>query len=273
MGVFKKKAQKRSDAIELVHSRVAALLDTVPAASSAPPVSVDLSGTLDPAAGDLSEARAARKRAQIRSAAAHATRLLRTGDHCVEFGAGSGHLGLVVAAARPDVHVTLVEIKDGACERARRRLAELDIRNCAVFCGSVDDFAATGALIDCVLGLHLCGLLTDSVLELAVARRAAVCVVPCCYGQIVGAIDHARGGSTAPCMHPRSAVFRRALEARRDDEACVVCDADGASNSRRAAEGGSGSAIEAFRTVARAADIQVVGKGGEFDVDGAPPIA
>ena len=62
------------------------------------------------------------------------------------------------------------------------------------------------------------------------------------YGQIVSALDHGRGGGTAPNMHPRSAAFRQAL------------DEDG---------------IAAFRAVAKSADFNVVRDGGVFDVESA----
>ena len=76
------------------------------------------------------------------------------GDRCVEFGAGQGHLGLLVARARPDVRVTLVEIKEYSCEGARTRAEQLSLPNCAVFCGSVDEYAASGDPFDCAIGLR-----------------------------------------------------------------------------------------------------------------------
>ena len=87
--------------------------------------------------------------------------------------------------------------------------------------------------------LALTGLLADAVLELAAFRRASVCLVPCCYGQIVSALDHKRGSNTTPNMHPRSAEFRSALV---------------------------GEESGAFRTVAKAADFSVV-QDGEFALD------
>ena len=71
---------------------------------------------------------------------------------------------------RPDVHVTLVECKSYSCEGGRARAAALGLTNVTVFCGTVDNFAAGGSHFDCAVGLHLCGLLTDSVLALAVMR-------------------------------------------------------------------------------------------------------
>ena len=239
MVVLRRRSHQRQVDIELVEARTSHLCSAV--SHTAPSVGPHfaLAGGLDPAAGDLNEGRAARKRAQISSTAAHALALMRAGDHVVEFGAGSGHLGLLLADVRRDCSVTLVEIKEWTCSFARERVAALGLTNCTVFCGSVDEFAASSASFDLAVGLHCCGLLTDSALELALSQRASVCMVPCCYGQIVSNEDHQRGGSTAPNMHPRSAAFREVL-------------------------GGDG--LAAFRAVAKAADFNVVKDGGAFDV-------
>jgi len=240
MVVLRRRSHQRQVDIELVEARTSHLCSAI---SHTPPSEgprFALAGGLDPAAGDLNEARAARKRAQVSSTAAHALALMRAGDHVVEFGAGSGHLGLLLADVRRDCSVTLVEIKEWTCAFARERVSALGLTNCTVFCGSVDGFAASGATFDLAVGLHCCGLLTDSVLELALSQRASVCMVPCCYGQIVSTEDHQRGGTTAPNMHPRSTAFREVL-------------------------GGDG--LAAFRAVAKAADFNVVKDGGAFDVD------
>jgi hypothetical protein len=241
MVVLRRRSHQREVDIELVDSITSRFCVPHTASASA---QFDLAGRsgLDPAAGDLDEARAARKRAQISSTAAHALALMRAGDHVVELGAGSGHLGILLADARRDCSVTLVEIKEWTCAFARERVAALGLTNCTVFCGSVDQYAASGASFNLAVGLHCCGLLTDSALELALSKRASVCMVPCCYGQIVSHQDHQRGGTTAPNMHPRSAAFREAL------------GEDG---------------LAAFRAVAKAADFNVVKDGGAFDVNSA----
>ena len=45
-------------------------------------------------------------------------------------------------------------------------VAELALSNCTVFCGSVDEYAASGEVFDCACGLHLCGLLSIRAVEL-----------------------------------------------------------------------------------------------------------
>ena len=165
---------------------------------------------LDPADGELDERRDTRKKEQLVSVAQHVLSLIETSgaQRVVEVGAGSGHLGLLIAYLRPHCHVVLVEIKEYSCEVARGRISTLGLANASVAQGSLDEYAERGESFDLIVGLHCCGLLTDAVLSLALSARAAVCVVPCCYGQVVGDVDHERGAGTAPRMHPRSAAFR-----------------------------------------------------------------
>jgi len=183
MVVLRRRSHQRQIDIDLVDGRTSHL--AVPQSFPSEGEAFELSGGLDPAKGDLDESRAKRKRAQIFSTAAHALALMRPGDHVVEFGAGSGHLGLLLASSRSDCSVTLVEIKEWTCQFARDRIADLGMTNCKVFCGSVDEFAATGEAFHCAVGLHCCGLLTDCVLELAAARKASVCMVRLNLDQVV----------------------------------------------------------------------------------------
>ena len=242
MVIYQRKSHQRAAALSLVDSRCSSLVvaqDAAPSSSAAlPPLE---GSSLDPASGDLDAARAARKRQQISSLAAHALAVvdeIGAGARVVEFGAGSGHLGLLVAHVRPDCVVTLVELKAHSCAVARERAASLP--NVSIFEGSVDDFAATDEPFDCALGLHLCGLLTDSVAALVVRRRARAAIVPCCYGQLAGIEDHRRGGGIAPSGRARSDAFAAAL--------------------------GDGDAADAWASVCRSADGVATSKGGGFDV-------
>lgn len=220
---FRKRSEQRQDALELVWRLTEHLVkaELEQSASSAPPSCVDeidwakVPPGLNPADGDLDEERAGRKRDQIASLAGYclASKAMATaGAHVVEFGSGSGHLGILLAYLRPDANVVLVEKQSYGCGLARRRLEALGIPNCEVFEGTVDDFANTGRPFDLAVGLHTCGLLADAVLNLAVSRGAAYCVCPCCYGQVAMQIDdHDRGQGTSAGMHPCSRVFRAAL--------------------------------------------------------------
>merc|ERR1719336_1249285 len=124
--------------------------------------------------------------------------VMAEGARVVEFGAGSGHLGLLLAHLRPDAWLVLVETKEYSVPVMRQRAERLGLTNCEVFHGTVDDFAATGEPFDLAVGLHTCGLLADAVLSLAVRRAAAACIVPCCYGQVAAQEDHHRGEGTSP---------------------------------------------------------------------------
>merc|ERR1719195_27986 len=134
------------------------------------------------------------------------------GAQVVEFGAGSGHLGLILAHLRPDAHLVLVETKGYSVPVIQQRIDNLGLSNCEAFHGTVDDFAATERRFDLAVGLHTCGLLADAVLALAVRRRVAACIVPCCYGQAATQKeDHHRGEGTSLAMHPCSAAMAAAL--------------------------------------------------------------
>lgn len=131
-----------------------------------------------------------------------------------EFGAGSGHAGLLLAHLRPSSTVWLVEVKEYVTARAQKRIDAIGMDNCRVFTGTLDAFGETGHRFDLAIGLHTCGLLADAVLSLAIQRQVAACLVPCCYGQVASfKQDHDRGAGTSAGMHPRSAAFIGALDA------------------------------------------------------------
>jgi len=209
---FKRKSEQRQAALDLVWRACAPLvLEELLHQAEPPRCDVEWSPGLDPADGQLGCEKAERKRAQVSSLAAHALQMMAPGSHVVEFGAGTGHLGLLLAHLRPDAQVVLVETREGSCLNATERVERLGVPNCRVFHGSVDDYAATEEHFDLAVGLHTCGLLTDAVLACAVRRGAAACVSPCCYGQVVGAEDHDRGEGVAVRAAPLSSKFGTAL--------------------------------------------------------------
>ena len=57
--------------------------------------------------GDLNEERSIRKRQQIENMATHISNMAKAGDTIVDFCAGGGHLGIVMAYLRPDCHVSI----------------------------------------------------------------------------------------------------------------------------------------------------------------------
>ena len=111
---------------------------TVPTTAPSPGPPVDWSA-VPPALDPRNETcalhkpgRADRKRAQLASLVSHALGVLRAGDVCVDFGAGSGHLGLLLAYLRPDCRVILVERKEYSVLQARARIATVALDNCEV---------------------------------------------------------------------------------------------------------------------------------------------
>lgn len=212
---FKRRSEQRKAALEVVWRLTQSLIESdVRSLPLREPCKVDWAETpgLDPADGELDEVRAERKRQQVTSFAAHALDMMPQGARVVEFGAGSGHVGILLAHLRPDAQVCLVEVGEYRAAMAKERVESLGIQSCHVFADTLDAFAATGEPFDLAIGLHTCGLLADAVLALAVKRNAAVCLVPCCYGQVASfKEDHDRGEGTENGMHPCSAAFAGVL--------------------------------------------------------------
>jgi hypothetical protein len=102
----------------------------------------------------------------------------------VEFGAGSGHLGLLLAFLRPTkCHVTLLERKEYACQQATKRANDASLQNITIVNTSMHTFAEAEQQFHLGLSLHSCGVLTDAALALCLQHGAAFCLCPCCYGQ------------------------------------------------------------------------------------------
>ena len=83
---------------------------------------------IDPACKEANlhkEGRAYRKRQQLASIAYHVRRLLQPGDRCVEFGAGSGHLSLLLAWLFPGSFFVMCERKEYSVNAALARIAEV----------------------------------------------------------------------------------------------------------------------------------------------------
>ena len=133
--------------------------------------------------------RAARKRAQIAELLSWATELLPPGGTAVDFCAGSGHVGLVLAAVRPDVVVYIVEKKALHCELAQERADMAGLTNAIVCNCELSDFTTP---FDVGLGLHACGPATDLIHSLCLAASASYVLAPCCYGFISKALDSYR---------------------------------------------------------------------------------
>jgi len=140
-----------------------------------------LPSAVDPSEGELNPGRALRKRQQIENMVAGIRRLAKPGAVVVDFCAGGGHLGLVVAYLRPDCKVILVENKEESIQRAKKRVQLLKLSNVSLYLSNLDYFSASFDVGTC---LHACGSATDLVIDMCLRSRASFVVCPCCYGSI-----------------------------------------------------------------------------------------
>jgi hypothetical protein len=142
---------------------------------------------LNPSRGDLNAQRALRKRQQVESLIhyvedALSRRPVGTAKEVVEFGAGSGHVCLLLAYRNPEVRFVLAERKEFSVEQAKERIAQSNLSNVDIFCDDIRNFEYSR--IGLGIGLHCCGLLTDFAIRLCTKAQASFVIVPCCYGQI-----------------------------------------------------------------------------------------
>lgn len=122
--------------------------------------------------------------------------------HIVDFCAGSGHVGLLLAwiFLGCPVRVTCVERCAGKHQMFQKRLQHLQEAcadailscktrfplwelNCKFFEASLEEATFS---FDVGTSLHSCGLLTDKTLQLCCHAGADFVLVPCCYGQLSG---------------------------------------------------------------------------------------
>lgn len=177
-----------------------------------------LPAELNPLAGKVPPARAQRKRRQIESLLHWGCRLLpppatipvatESGLRpvVVDFCAGGGHLGLVLAALRPDITVVLLDVKQPALDGAQKRATALGLKNIQTFCGSVCEYNAP---FDVALALHSCGGAADAVQAAAIAAGASFAIAPCCYGFVQAAVEETvsqvSGGASNSSLGPPAA--------------------------------------------------------------------
>lgn len=130
--------------------------------------------------------RAERKRAQLVALLRVLAPLLEAKPDAavVDFCAGCGHVGLLVAAIFPRTSVTLVDVREVPLRIARTRADTAGLRNIRTEQCTVADLPNTVGC-DIAVALHACGAASDAVLAVATRRRAAVVVAPCCVGAVV----------------------------------------------------------------------------------------
>ena len=59
--------------------------------------------------------------------------LAEAGNVIVDFCAGGGHLGILLAYLLPDCHILLIENKEESIRRAMDRVLKLDLRNITLY--------------------------------------------------------------------------------------------------------------------------------------------
>lgn len=206
------------------------------------------------------KARAARKEGQIQSILRCVLRLIdETKDSpftIVDFGGGSGHLGLPLALLLPTTTVIVVDLRkfsldlmhekagfvvEEICQSQSREkkyqknkiLDELCETNQAFRCcgkngilenlysfdGPVEDFIDIG--FDLAIALHLCGEATDVAVRRAAAQGASIVAAPCCVGKLSTKamnpdIFNATGSNEATVNYPQSTMFCQLIKERDD---------------------------------------------------------
>ncbi|GFU42390.1 glutathione S-transferase C-terminal domain-containing protein [Trichonephila clavipes] len=136
---------------------------------------------LHPLAGGLPDKRIDRKCQQIESMVTAALFLAKDGQTIVEFCAGGGHIGLLIAYLLPSCKVILIENKESSLVRAKERAASLNLQNVFFLPCNMDYFKGS---FDLGVSLHACGFATDQVIQQCISRGASFACCPCCYGGI-----------------------------------------------------------------------------------------
>ena len=102
----------------------------------------------------------------------------------VDFCCGSGHVGLVLAAMRPDILVYFLDCNAVALAHAKNRAAQLQIKNVKFLRMDIREYPVDDLPFQVGFALHGCGPATDFVLDKCLAAGASYVMCPCCVGFI-----------------------------------------------------------------------------------------
>lgn len=208
--------------------------------------------------GHLKGDRAIRKEGQVRNILQIVPELASKDktNIIVDFGGGSGHLGIPLALLMPKATVCVVDLrkksldlmhqkadavmhevgKDETIQRsppkyftkspfdesndAFRRVGKGDgvLDNLYSFHGPVEDFNES---FDMAIALHLCGEATDVAMRKAANVNASIIAAPCCVGKLSTRaanpdIFNATGTNDATINYPQSTVFCKLITSQND---------------------------------------------------------
>ncbi|XP_068247780.1 glutathione S-transferase C-terminal domain-containing protein homolog [Palaemon carinicauda] len=138
-------------------------------------------GALSPQEGQLPQSRLERKCQQLDNIVSAVMSMVNEGDVIVDFCAGGGHVGIILAYLLPSCKILLVENKDHSLKRAKQRVDTLKLKNVEYLQCNLDYFQGTFDLGVC---LHACGVATDLVMQKCFEQKAKFVCCPCCYGGV-----------------------------------------------------------------------------------------
>ena len=187
--------------------------------------------------GRACSVRVGKKREQIESMLALILPLLPaagTPSTAVEFAAGSGYIGLVLAALRPSVTVYIMDRAPVSVGYARDRAVRAGLTNVKFAVCDIRDFKLEGSesvsqSYDVGFALHACGEASDYALDHCVAHGAAYVIAPCCAGFIQNSAGNPNG-TGASVERPTSGALRDA-GLTRDEYLMIAAGADHSSQS------------------------------------------
>lgn len=136
---------------------------------------------VNPSDGELPLNRLQRKCQQLESMAQVIIALAKDGDKIVDFCAGGGHLGILLAFLLPNCQILLVENKKTSLDKAYKRVKSLKLANVYFYQCNLDYF---NGKFDIGVCLHACGVATDLMMQKCIFHKAAFVCCPCCYGSV-----------------------------------------------------------------------------------------
>uniref|UniRef100_A0A6V7K2H7 Methyltransferase domain-containing protein n=1 Tax=Bracon brevicornis TaxID=1563983 RepID=A0A6V7K2H7_9HYME len=177
-------------------------VSSTPFAADVPINWLEIPHEANPEGGSLPESRSKRKFEQLENLCRPVLKLARRGDVIVDFCAGSGHLGILIAYLRQDCTVVILENKEESLNRAKLRVKKLKLENVKFYQCNLDYFRGQ---FDIGTSLHACGVATDLVIQHCLQRNAVFVCCPCCYGSVQD-LPH--------LTYPRSETFKRRMQLR-----------------------------------------------------------